>query len=134
MNNKSSILLICLFGLSFLYQASAAAPKQCVLYYEDLIEIPSCDLTGPNDECESTGSAAVSVTLDKSEKTLKESSWPLGVLSWDGDCKCTLKIYSKVNYQGCSLSYPFSKSKTKTIYPKKLLKKDAKSFKVVCSF
>lgn len=137
--NRSLILLICLFGLSFLYQASAAAPKQCIIGYEDVPAPPFCEwVTGPDgkkhQECTSIGSAARGAALDKTAKTLREPSWNLNVLDFSGYCKCTLTIYSKTNYKGYSLSYPFSKSKTKTIYPKKLWKRATNSFKVVCAF
>ena len=134
-NNKPSIILICLLGLSFISQASASPPKQCAIVYEDASSTSDCkSLIGPDEECEDMGTAARGETLDKTQKTLKDPDWSLGVLNFSGDCKCTLTIYSKANFKGCSLSYPFSKSKTKKIYPDKLWKKDTRSFKVVCSF
>ncbi len=137
--NKSFILLLCLLGLSFIFKASAAAPKQCAIEYEDAPAPPFCEwVTGPDgkkyQECIDIGSAARGERLDKTQKTLKDPDWALHVLNFSGYCKCTLTIYSKANYKGYSLSYPFSKSKTKTIYPKNLWKRATNSFKVVCAF
>lgn len=138
--DKSFILLICLFGLSCLYQASAAAPKQCAIGYYDVPAPPVCTwVTGPDgkkhQECTSVGSAAFGAALDKNQKTLKEPNFPFNDLDFSGYCsKCTLTVYSKANYKGYSLSYAFSKSKAKHIYNNKLWKRATKSFKVVCTF
>ena len=139
--NKSFILLICLFGLSFLFQGSQAqtAPKQCVIGYYDVPAPPVCitfiDKDGKKQqECSAIGSAAFGAALDKKQKSLLESSFPLNDLDFSGSCQCTLYLYSKANYKGYSLSYPFSKSKAKHIYVNKIWTRSAKSFKIVCSF
>jgi len=137
--NKSFILFVCLVGLSVLFQGAQAAPRQCAIDYEDVPAPPICEwVTGPDGkkhlECTDIGSAARGVALDRTQKTLREPSWALNILNFSGYCKCTLIIYSKANYKGYSLCYPFSKSKTKTIYPSKLWKRPTRSFKVICVF
>ena len=137
--NKSFILLICLFGLSFLYQASAAAPKQCEIAYYDVPAPPVCTwVTGPDgkkyQECTSNGSAAYAALLDKSDKGFSELNFPLNDIEWSGYCKCTLTLYSKSGNKSYYINYPFSNSKAKHVYANKVWKRKTTGFKVACTF
>ena len=138
--NKSFTLFVCFSGFLVLFQGAQAVSvsKKCSIEYEDAPLYFCAWVTGPDgkkhQECTDAGSAARAETLDKTHKTLKDPAWALNVLNFSGYCKCTLYLYSKENYKGYSLSYAFSKSKTKKIYPDKLWKRLTNSFKVVCAF
>ena len=143
--NKSFILLVCLFGLSFLFQgsqgqtATAAAPRQCEIGYYDVPQPPVCTTEigadgKPEQVCTAVGSAAFAANLDKNMKSFPVKSFPLNDIEWSGYCRCTLYLYSQPNYKGYSLSYPFSKNTAKHIYVNKIWRRTAKSFKVSCTF
>lgn len=137
--NKYFILLFCLFGLSFLYQTSAAAPKECDVFYYDVPAPPVCTwVIGPDgkkyQECTSVGSAAYTATLNAKQKSFTLKSFPLNDLEWSGICKCTLTLYNKTGNKSCYINYPFSNSKAKHVYANKIWKRRTTGFKVACTF
>ncbi len=137
---RSFILLLCLFGLSFLNQASAAAaPKECQVGYYDVAPPPVCTTEigadgKPEQVCTAVGSAAYGWTLNAKEKSFTLKSFPLNDIEWSGYCKCTLTLYNKTGNKSYNVNYPFSNSKAKHVYANKIWKKKTTGFKVACTF
>ena len=146
MNHKLSLFTLCFLGISFLSQAQGlaesriapAASKKCSVFYYDN-PAPNPDCRGPDGkpvqgECSELGPASVMEVLDKNAKSLFVPSWGLDEMEWRGYCHCTLYLYSKANYKGYSLKYPFTKSKAMHIFTSKLWRRPVHSFKVICTF
>ncbi len=136
--NKLLILLVCLFGLSMLYEASAHGIDPCKLTYYNVPPAPVCKWVTKNgkrvQECTPGKSTAYAALIDDHSLSFRKPTFALNNLKFSGECACTLTLYSLANYKGTSFGYAFSKSKTKNIYAKTIWKTPTKSFKVVCTF
>lgn len=136
--NKLHILLVCLFGLSCLLEATAHGIDPCEIGYYGVPPPPVCKWVTRNgkrvQECTAVGGGAYAAVLDDHNLVHKNANFPLSSLDFSGYCRCTLTLYSLTNNKGYYLSYPFSKSKTKKINATTLWKRATKSFKVVCAF
>ena len=88
--NKYTVLLMAFLGVSIILQGVQA--QSCRLSYEDVGNNPGL------------GSAARGFELDSTTPTLTEDACALNFIDFDGDCDCTLTVYSKNSFTGCSAS------------------------------
>jgi len=138
--NKFLPLLFCIFALTFLTQArNLKGPSQCDLTFYGPTPPPVCytyiDEKGQSQlACSQVGPSASRTYLDKSNKTFKANREALYEVDFDGNCKCTVTLYTKANFKGTSYSYPFSKANNDVIFADKIWKKKNASYKIACAF
>ncbi len=132
--NKLATLLACLLGLSFLFQGAEAASKYCDIKYSWINDCQPLPDDTIEDNC--IGSEYFyEVKLGKKQKTYEDGLW-LDTISFAGDCKCSLTLYTEADFKGHNFKYSFNhhSKKVKKFDTKKLLKSKAESFKVKCDF
>jgi len=114
-------------------------PRECQIVYDDIPKPPVCEkVIGPDgqeeNECYATGPIPHTETTNKNDSSFSESNFPLSSIDWSGYCNCSLLVYSRVNLKGYWLTYPFRFATDSRIAVRDILKINANSFNITCTF
>ena len=102
-----------------------AQAQSCQLSYESVVNDPTI------------GSAARGLELDSTTPTLTEDAWALNDIDFDGNCDCTLTVYSKTSLAGCSVTKAISSTTSEHVDVVGGIWRrsaDPSSFTVTCNF
>ena len=132
-------LIIVLLGLSCLATARKcpATPKTCQIEYEDYPAPPTCetyiDENGQEQQrCPSIGTALFLGILDKTTSSLSES-FGISKITFTGNCKCTLTLWSEDDLQGESKVHTLQNGET-SFMTSDIWDQENASFEVDCNF
>lgn len=99
---------------------------------------PECETTIENGEevetCSEIGAPVSSLLLDGGEFTYSENSTSLAEIYFSGLCKCSIKFWTRPNFEGYSITYPFCKSPTGEIFTDQIWERPNNSFNITCVF
>lgn len=131
---KAFTLIVLIFGLSCAVNAQRPQ-RTCELSYYGLESPPVCqtilDENGEEQQvCEMVGSAAYAALLDKKMKSFKEAMG-ISEFSFDGYCRCTMKLWTGSNFNGNSKTIKFNENQPH-IMIKDVWSQVANSFSVTC--
>ena len=137
---KTFTLIVLVLGLSCALGAQSlrAKPQRtCQLSLYGPESPPVCetfiDENGQEQQqCWAVGSAAFAALLDKKTSSIKEATG-LSEFSFDGYCKCTMKLWTGSNFTGRSKTIHFKDSQPH-IFIKDIWSLESNSFSVSCKF
>ena len=133
-----------IFALAFLVLAFSSmidarkAVKKCEVTFYGPAPEPVCETVidengEEQEECYAVGAPASRLILNKRKSSYQEST-QLDEVNFEGTCDCSLKLYTKANFEGLSHSYPFSKSNNRVIMVNEIWSYPNNSFKLICKF
>lgn len=132
----SKILALALFVLALTSIVSANEKSECLITLYGPAPEPECETITENGQeevaCAAVGAAPLRLRLDSGNRSYKEST-ELADLDFEGTCECSLRVFTKENFEGFSYSYPFNKSKNGQIIAE-IWNQPSKSFKIYCKF
>ena len=99
-------------------------PVECETIIEDGEEIESCS---------AVGAPASRLILDASNPSYSESS-ELAEIGFYGYCRCSVKLWTRSNFRGLSLTYPFCRSNSNQIFTEDIWSRKNNSWRISCKF
>jgi len=138
--SRKITLLFCLLGLAFISQAYGA--QNCLISYANgSSSEPECETFIDDDgteaqRCTESGPGLSQTMLWNSSPRLIQEELTLGELELEGNCDCTLTLYSKGDLTGCRVKQSIVTSTEKTVDASELWTRSGKSlsFAIDCNF
>ena len=132
------MLKLLTFTLFLLCLTFSVHSRSCEIEFYGPPPPPECETIIENGEeieaCSAVGAPASRLLLDASKPRYSEANTTLVEVYFYGYCRCSIKLWTKANFRGDWILYPFCRSKNKEILTDAIWKKPNNSFRISCVF
>ena len=134
---KKLTFIVFLLGLSSL--ANAQRQRSCEIVFYGPEPPTECETIVDEEGIEIVSCAAVGappsrLLLDANNLSYSEANTELAEINFFGFCRCTIQLWSRPNFKGACLTYPFCRNKGHEIFTDQIWNKPNNSFRVRCKF